>query len=100
MNDDRTRPAGILRHIFEIALRRQMEIDLDGYQRLVPALSRLELNVDFRTIESSLSGGLIKGQSDFLHDAAQKAFAGFPHGRIVDVLLAVIWIAKRQAIRV
>ena len=77
-----------------------MKIDLDGDERLVLALSGLELHIDLRAVERRLALGLVEVEANLLHDTAQEGFAGLPHGRVIDVLLMVVGVAQREAIGV
>src|SRR4029077_1834106 len=85
-------PTTVLRDVFELALSGKMKIDLDGNQRLVLALSGLELHIDLRAVERRLALGLVEVEANLLHDTAQESFAGLPHGRVIDVLLMVVGI--------
>ena len=77
-----------------------MEVDLDGDERLVLALGGLELDIDLRAVERRLALGLVEVEANLLQDAAQERFAGLPHRRVVDVLLVVVGVAQREAVRV
>src|SRR5262249_41574588 len=86
-------PTTVLRDVLELALGREMEVDLDSDQRLVLALGGLKLHIDLRAIERGLALGLVEVETNLLHNTAQEGFAGLPHRRPHYVLHVVIGIA-------
>ena len=100
MDHDRLGPAAVLRDVLELALGREVEVNLHGDECLVLALGGVELHIDLRTIERGLALSLGEVEADLLQDAAQEGFAGLPHRRIVDVLLVVVGVTQGEAVRV
>ncbi len=100
MDDHRSPLLSVLGDVLQVELLGQMEVDLDGRDRLFAAEDVADLDVELRPVERRLAGRLGEWQAQRLHRLAEHPLAHLPHGVVLDVLLAVVRVAQRQTIPV
>ena len=100
MDDHRPVLRAVLADVGDIELVGQVEVDLDGRERLLPAHRIAELDVQLRPVERGFAYRLGEGQVEFGHRLAQHRLGHLPHGVVGGVLLRVRRVAKGELVGV
>ena len=82
--------------IGQIEFSRQTEVQLAGGQCIFITHSRFHVNIQLRTIESSLTDFLSVFDADFIQNLAQSILCIVPHFIVIVIFYLVLRITQRQ----